>query len=267
MPHRPDRAHPRRYIRRDGLPGTGDGDIKRARRHTYGRRSHLHQGHLQKEYGEDGLKIDRLLCDSGYATDVVYKYCKTAPPYVIAAKGKGVGAINKPFSEYEKRKGWQFGHHWYINRVKGNRQCMIDTNFWKSFVSDALAASPGEPGSLTLYGKSGKVHTLIADHATSEYGQEVKAGGNVVVQFLTKVNRDNHLYDSIVGCFAAASMQGMKTLQSILPAVKIKKAERPQHKITIDGESQTTKSSIGKSVSVTPTKEPSKRRLQPTIKW
>jgi len=88
----------------------------------------------------------------------------------------------------------------------------VDVNYWKSFVHEHLAVAPGDPGALTLFGKSAGNHALLAEHvAGSETWTLTHGQGRDVREWRLKPSRpDNHWLDCLVGCVVAASMLGVK---------------------------------------------------------
>ncbi|NQU76420.1 MAG: hypothetical protein HQ546_08930, partial [Planctomycetes bacterium] len=68
-------------------------------------------------------------------------------------------------------------------------------------------------GSISLFGgKDSRQHELVAEHiAKSESWVEVVGPGGVVHEWSQLPHRpDNHWFDCLVGCAAAASMVGVK---------------------------------------------------------
>ncbi|HPY77998.1 MAG TPA: phage terminase large subunit family protein, partial [Anaerohalosphaeraceae bacterium] len=126
--------------------------------------------------------------------------------------GKYVGASSIPFSEYKRKKGERIGLHWRIPNTAGKRavrHVLIDTNYWKSFVHARLAVAMGDPGSVSLFGRDQATHRLLAEHLTAEYRIQTRAQDRVVDEWKLKAIRpDNHWLDCLVGCGAAASMEG-----------------------------------------------------------
>jgi hypothetical protein len=168
---------------------------------------------------EDGaaMRIERCLIDAnwGQATDLVHAVCRTSihAATLSPSHGKYVGASSRPFSEYTHRQGDRAGPHWRLPSLAGRhrvtRYVLIDTNFWKSFVHARFAVAPGDPGALTLYGRPGTDHRLLADHLTSEKPVSVVAGDRVVDEWKLPKG-DNHWLDCLVGCAVAASVAGTR---------------------------------------------------------
>lgn len=170
--------------------------------------------------GDGGvLRIERLLIDAGYLSGVVANVCHQLPGagVVMPSKGVGIRAGNKPMSTYRRKPGERHGHHWYVpnvNRTSEFRHVMIDVNYWKTFIHARLTTTPGDRGSMTLFGKSGAggEHRLFADHiAASESFVRTEGHGRIVTEWSPRPSKpDNHWFDCLVGCAAAASMAGVR---------------------------------------------------------
>jgi phage terminase large subunit GpA-like protein len=163
------------------------------------------------------LRIERCLIDAnwGSSTDVVYQFCRQSAHagIVMPSHGRFVGASSQPFSEYKRRPGDRIGHNWRMPNVAGKRavrHVVYDTNFWKTFVHARLAVPMGDRGCLSLFGESADQHRLFAEHITSEYRVKTEGRGRTVDEWKMRPERgDNHWLDCLVGCAAAASIQGV----------------------------------------------------------
>lgn len=165
---------------------------------------------------EDGAEIptSRVLIDYGYdpSADAVFSFCKQSRGIAIPSKGKGVGAKRAPFDQWKKREGETHGRAWKISSSVGRLVALFETNFWKSFVRDALFAPLASKTALYLYGDDSKHHGLIADHWAVEKYTTVSADGRSVDEWENPSNWfDQHWWDGIVGCAVAASMVGVQT--------------------------------------------------------
>ncbi|MGH2271907.1 terminase gpA endonuclease subunit [Anaerohalosphaeraceae bacterium U12dextr] len=175
--------------------------------------------HLSRQWRRDDgayLTIERCLIDAnwGQSTDVVYKFCRQSPhtAVLLPSHGKFVGASSIPFSEYVKKRGDRVGHHWripcMINR-RAIRHVLIDTNYWKSFIQARLSVAMGDPGCLSLFGKTSRQHQLFSEHLTAEYCIRTEGRGRIVDEWKIRAGSpDNHWLDCIVGCAVGASIQG-----------------------------------------------------------
>jgi hypothetical protein len=179
----------------------------------------LTASYLGREWRRDDgamLRVERCLIDAnwGSSTDVVYQFCRQSAHagVVMPSHGRFVGASSQPFSEYKRRPGDRVGHNWRMPNVAGKRavrHVVYDTNFWKSFVHARLAVSLGDRGCLSLFGDSPEQHRLLAEHLTSEYRVKTEGRGRTVDEWKMRPERgDNHWFDCLVGCAAAASIQG-----------------------------------------------------------
>jgi hypothetical protein len=134
---------------------------------------------------------------------------------MVLAKGVGIRAGSRPMSMYKHHPGEVHGHNWYFPNVKGTQEfphVAADVNWWKTFVHARLSVAPGDPGALTLFGKSASEHALFAEHvAGSETWTLTHGHGRDVQEWKLKPSRpDNHWLDCLVGCAAAASICGIK---------------------------------------------------------
>jgi len=172
-------------------------------------------------------------CKWGRVTELVKNFCRRSPhaAILLPAQGKGIGASNKPFSEYTRHAGELLGDHWWIPAPMrgGVRYITIDTNFWKSFVHSRLHLAVGDRGGLTLFGHQPGLHTGFADQLTAEYAVRTQGYGRTVDEWKVKPGRpDNHFFDCLTGCCVGASMLGCKLaglVQEAPPKPK-KKRER-----------------------------------------
>jgi hypothetical protein len=179
-------------------------------------------GLLKREYPKHAagivspMQIERLLVDRGYKPKIVQAIRrKVSSPVMQAALGLGLRVGNKPISLYVRKPGWRIGDNWFQPSVSGTNDyphVRINTNHWKSYLHQAFATSPGDPGSLTIFGLPGRGddHAMFAAHvAGSEYF--IAASGEWR-QLLKRP--DNHWFDCCVGCMAAASMLGCRPASS-----------------------------------------------------
>jgi len=93
--------------------------------------------------------------------------------------------------------------------MDSRRHVEVDTNFWKSFVHERLATAMGDPGCLSIFGRKTVQHRLFAEHMTAEYRVRTEGRGRTVDEWKLPVHKpDNHWFDCVVGCAAAASPRG-----------------------------------------------------------
>jgi hypothetical protein len=165
-----------------------------------------------------GIKtMDRILIDANWSqsTNTVYQFCRESMHRNILtpSHGKFVGPQNVPFSEHAVTKTDQIGLEFKIITNTAKRSipyCLIDTNFWKSFMADRWGTAKGGAGSLTLFGSRPVMHQMFADHQTAEFRTPTAGRGRRVDVWELKPGRpDNDWLDCVVGCGVGASMEGI----------------------------------------------------------
>jgi len=196
---------------------------------------------------DDGavMRIGRCLIDQGWQTDVVHQFCRQSEhaALLMPARGHGITASQKPISEYDRHRGDRIGHHWWIpsvTRKRALRHVEIDTNYWKSFVHERVGTAMGDPGCLSIFGRKAVQHRLFAEHVTAEYRVRTEGRGRTVDEWKLPAHKpDNHWFDCVVGCAAAASMQGVERigasgqLQSERKRLKLSEMQGTQRKVRV----------------------------------
>lgn len=166
--------------------------------------------------GDEKLRIDRCLADSGKWPDTVFNAIRQSPhaAQLVASKGIGITAGRKPLNEWAKKPGEQTGPGWRISFETGSgrgRAVLIDTNHWKSFTSQRLTTPPGAAGCLQLFGDRQHVHQMFAEHLCAEFAVETSGYGRKLQEWKIKPDRpDNHWWDCVVGATVAASVLGLR---------------------------------------------------------
>ncbi len=183
---------------------------------------HLVSREWPRAGGAGVARIDRLLIDAGHKPKIPAAVTHLVPGPITLSKGVGITAGRKPIHAYKKKPGEVHGHEWYFPTVKGTQEfphILYDTNWWKSFVAQALATAPGDPGAVTLFGKapngrplSAAAHRLFAAHVGgAEYWVETEGYGRTVREWKERPAKpDNHWWDCLVGCAVAASLEGVQ---------------------------------------------------------
>ncbi|HNO80452.1 MAG TPA: phage terminase large subunit family protein [Phycisphaerae bacterium] len=198
----------------------------------------LTESMLGREWRRDDgamVRIDRCLIDAnwGQSSDVVYQFCRQSKhaSVLLPSHGRYVGASSIPFSDYKKKRGDRVGLNWRIPKITGRRtvrHVVFDTNYWKSFVHTRLTVPMGDPGCLSLFGRSAEKHRLLSEHLTSEYRVKTQGRGRTVDEWKLRVDGiDNHWLDCLVGAAVAASMQG-----AVLFGTETKAAPKPRMKLS-----------------------------------
>ena len=113
---------------------------------------------------------------------------------VLPAKGKSIRATMLQMSDWKRRAGEKHGNHWIESMPPGRtRTITVDTNFWKCQVHDAFRLLPGNPGSLTLWGRDAETHRMFSEHLNGEVAKLVESGSHTVYEWLDTPN-DNHFF-------------------------------------------------------------------------
>ena len=118
--------------------------------------------------------------------------------------------------------------HWGIFRQprRATPVVMFDANYWKSFARDRIVAAPGDPGCLSIWVRDPRFHAPIADQWTSEKPILTEGLGRKVEQWELRPNRQNHLWDAVVGSCVAGSILGAQLPGTISPVQKSKKKHK-----------------------------------------
>jgi hypothetical protein len=185
--------------------------------------------------GGGKMQLERILVDAGYKPTLIYNpRRKLGSPVIHASRGMPLTAKSKPISAYARRPGWRIGHGWYVPSVRGTREYPYvgyDANFWKTYIHTSLSATPGTPGSISLYGLPQAMadHEHFCDHvAGSEYYTEVFANGRRVCEYQLLPGRpDNDWLDTMVTCAVGASMLGVKAIAEQVATAKVTASGNP----------------------------------------
>jgi len=168
------------------------------------------------------MQIDRLLIDSRYMHKAVESaLTRIRDTSVKPSMGIGVPAKTTPMNQWPQRTGRKYGDYWFIDKPsrRSYRTVTMDVNYWKCQVHDAFGLKAGDRGGLTLWGKSGETHRMFSEHCNGETVQFVSAKYQAN-EWTTKPNMDNHLFDCMVGCMAAASYAGIKANDMPAPLIQ-----------------------------------------------
>lgn len=182
---------------------------------------------------EDGtpMHISRMLVDSGWKSELVYKFCRSSPHrgLILPSNGIYIGAAKQPMEDWKIQPGERRGLNWCVRSARGGikvRLVHFDTNFFKSFVHARLTATIGDAGSLSLFGDDPAAHRMLVDHLCAEYRVRTEGRGRVVDEWQCKVNEDNHFLDDLVGNAVAAATLGCK-LAELAPPKARSRRRRP----------------------------------------
>jgi hypothetical protein len=184
--------------------------------------------------GGAAVRIDRLLVDMGYKPQIVAAVKqKLGGSTILLSRGAGLRANRKPMSAWVRKPGEIHGHFWYVPSVRKTGQfphVLVDVNYWKTFVHAALSTAAGDAGALTLFGRDPREHELFAEHvARSEYSVELTGPWGIVREWSPlPAKPDNHWFDCLVGCAAAASISGVRAPGAEGSRAAVRSAKRRQ---------------------------------------
>lgn len=173
----------------------------------------LGRAYRRETTGEE-LRVERCLVDCGWLSQTVHQFCRATPHAGVVYPSKGVGrtATARGVSEWKPRSGEQSGWHWRLTVSETGRGRMVqfDPDAWKTFLHERLTTALGGKGCLTLFGRSAADHELVAEHCAAESSEPVTIRGATFDKWRVKPHRpDNHLWDCLIGCAVAASVQGL----------------------------------------------------------
>jgi phage terminase large subunit GpA-like protein len=145
-----------------------------------------------------------LAClDSGYRTDEVYEFCSRFPELCKPTKGANK-RLRAPYMISSIEKGpWS-----------GLKLYMVDTHYFKDFVSGRLRRPPGTQGSWMVTADCTREY---AEHITSEQkivGQDPKTGKQFEEWRPVSTHAQNHLLDCEVNAALAAELLGVRYVQA-----------------------------------------------------
>lgn len=175
----------------------------------------LHEERLAVTYTRDDgtqLRPEIMVVDAGYQSEVVYRFSQIHQ-HVIPSHGKGVTARQRPWAMEKKKAGERMGFGWRMPPTRGTRApryCLIDTNTWKTAMSERWTTDAGEPGAWWLYRAAPLRHRMVADNLSAEYPTKTQGHGRELFEWAARPGRDNHLLDSTILSAVGASILGVK---------------------------------------------------------
>jgi hypothetical protein len=177
---------------------------------------------FSRKFGPGNLQIGKCFIDAnwGQSTDVVYRFASqsTFSTMITPSHGHYFGAASIPMRDYKKKPGDRLGMNWRmpVPAARRLRHILFDTNWWKSFVYARFAVPMGDPGCLSIFGRSAEEHSRLVGHLTSEYPVRTEGRGRQVDEWRRRVEEiDNHWFDCLVGCSVAASVSGVELFTAI----------------------------------------------------
>jgi hypothetical protein len=109
------------------------------------------------------------------------------------------------------------GEHCYLSlqETSGIWLVGLDSDYWKGWLHERFMTPDESPsGCLSLFGDDKRQHFGFAHHICAEIECEEFIEGKGLKRYWKKVNRNNHWLDCAYMCCVAASLHGMKLLNT-----------------------------------------------------
>lgn len=187
------------------------------------------------------MVVDRLGVDArwGFSTRVVRRFARETKwtARVVPTFGQYIGVKSKPWHKWKISTGERGGVHCRLqpppNNVRGVRELLIDTNWWKSFTAERLLTGKGSERAIVLFKAPPHTHRMFAEHCCSET-PELKTGplGNKLIEWQQpKGEVDNDFWDCLVATCVLASVEGVRVhVEKVSPPKKIRRKKRVKAK-------------------------------------
>lgn len=188
------------------------------------------------EGGKGALEIARCHADISYekSSSAVAKFCRSSPwsGILTPARGYGMKIGRSKISNWAPKPGQRHPApakrrdcEWMITGVKQHllRECLFHPHHWKGRMNTAFSVPLHSPGSISLYGSSEIEHEMFSQHATSHRPIEAGSDQDKWTEWVMKpgVTRDD-LWDGVVGCAVAASIEGCELATEVVNVPKRK---------------------------------------------
>jgi phage terminase large subunit GpA-like protein len=160
--------------------------------------------------GWGGRRPSAVWVDSGYLSTVVYEFCRESGPEYLPSKGYGVNQRDNGRYKPVKQTGSSVayvGEQYHIARLRKQktRLAEINADHWKAWVHHRLSTPAGQSGGMLLFDAPSSQHMSLAKHLTAEVPVEVFAPGKGTYHGWRVVDRNNHWFDALALCGAAAN--------------------------------------------------------------
>jgi hypothetical protein len=194
-------------------------------------------GRVYKRVDGAQMVIDRCGVDArwGQSTRVVRRFGRETKytGKVIPTFGQYVGVNSRPWHKQKVTTQERGGIHCRIQpppkNVRGVRELLIDTNWWKSFAAERLLTGKGSDKSIVLFKAEPHKHRMFAEHCCCET-PELKTGklGNKLIEWQQPDNAENDFWDCLVGTCVLASLEGVQVHVEKVQQKKKKRNRRPR---------------------------------------
>jgi len=164
---------------------------------------------------------DQVWIDSGYMAPVVYAFCRESGSVYRPAVGRGAAQQRVPSYSRPARISAtvrHIGEGFHLNYLPTEKLtlCVVDSDYWKTWVHQRLTTPVGQPGALTLFAAPAHEHLAFAHHLTAEKKVEEFVPGKHVVVKWQRVRKQNHWFDALYNACAAGHYAGVRLVDEPL---------------------------------------------------
>lgn len=199
----------------------------------YGLRDQLLATEYRTPDGEQ-RQVACCLVDSGNWDRPVYEFVRATGGKIFrASKGFGTTAGNQrsPFRAPDKQsQGKRVGDHCFLSlqQTTGVWLVGMDTDYWKAWLHERFLTPDTSPrGRLTIFGSDKRRHVSFAHHICSEVEVEEFIEGKGLKRYWKKTSPNNHWLDTAYMTCVAASLHGMKLINTAEPVGATPMQPRP----------------------------------------
>jgi hypothetical protein len=183
---------------------------------------------------EETMELDRIGIDSGDNTETVYKFYLESDhkKMLNLTKGRGLGPLDKPYTEYEQRKKEVLGTFWIDRPVKTNRAVRLttfDANEAKNLALKFVQTGKGDRASLTIFKGDFTTHRMLCQHWSAETPHDVTAKNSTRTIWKNEGRLENHHWDTLTGNIVMASRE---RCSEIIKKVAPKKPKQPRERVS-----------------------------------
>lgn len=166
---------------------------------------------------------DQGWVDAGYMTPVVYSFCREAGTRFKPVVGRGASQHHRQWYNRPTQTGSivkLIGEGYHANWLPAEQLHLFeaDADYWKSWVHQRLSTPLGSIGAMTLFKPSqAHEHLSLAKHLTAEVQTEEFVAQRGVIVKWERLRRQNHWFDALYNCCAAAVHCGVTLVREIQP--------------------------------------------------
>ena len=150
-----------------------------------------------------------IAVDGNYQTSVVYRVVgyldKTLPCRVVASRGMSSQKYDLPrMRQKMRRKGWE------CHEIKGPRglSLVYNSHQWHRRLQTGTMLPPMSAGSVTVWGDTGQVHRILAEHVCRDTLVSVDQSQEKEVHKWRQGSGRNDIADAITESMVAAGIEG-----------------------------------------------------------